>query len=161
MEQLESQGALDCREHQVHVDHKEMWGLKDRKEMPSMDCRDHQDHVGDREVWGLRERKVHKDLKLLLWVELRTTGGETQTVALECSLCMQEGLEVAMLTMVVAPITCACQMIHNTPCYLVLEYRGIAMCMELNMNILLLKLVIMNTILHVLYVTFLLNTQLS
>ena len=63
MEQQESQGALDCREHQDNVGHKEMWGLKERKEtlpMDHLDCREHQDHVDHREVQELKDRRCKR-----------------------------------------------------------------------------------------------------
>ena len=73
---------------------------------------------------------------------------------------MLEGLEVlSVVTKVVVQTTCACLMSHNTQ-NTNLEYKVLAMCMELNMNCLL-CLVALNTMLHVLYATFLQNTQLS
>ena len=117
---------------------------------------ENQDH---REVWGQKERKVYEDRQQLLWVELRITGGDTRTVALECNVCILEGLEVLLVVIKVAlPTTCACLMTHNTH-NTKLECVVIATCMELNMKNLL-CLVALNTMLHVLYATFLQNTQL-
>jgi hypothetical protein len=94
-------------------------------------------------------------------VESRTTGGGRLLVAVEWSVCIQEGLELpSMITKEEQQTTCACLMTRNILYQFNLEYKDIVMCMEQSMKKLL-YLVAVNITFHVLYATFLLNTQLS
>jgi hypothetical protein len=94
-------------------------------------------------------------------MESRTTGGGSPLVAVEWNVYILEELDLPTIaTKEEQLIMCACLMTQNTPCLFELEYKVIVTCMELSMKIFLCRIV-NNTMLPVLYATFLLNTRLS
>jgi hypothetical protein len=95
-------------------------------------------------------------------MESRTTGGGSPLVAVEWNVYILEELDLPTIaTKEEQLIMCACLMTQNTPCLFELEYKLKVTCMEPSMKVLLLCRIVNNTMLLVLYATFLLDIRLS